>query len=614
MTGRRRYVVYAVLAALTFAVFAGVLGHDWIQLDDSVYVYDNPVVSRGLTAGSALHFLFHNHGLNWVPVTAFSHLLDVRLYGLEPRGHHATNLLLHVVNTLLVAIVLRRLTGAWWRSVVVAAVFAVHPLRVESVAWIAERKDVLSLLFFLLTLLAYARWAERPRPRRYLLVFTALLLGLWSKPMLITLPFVLVLIDVWPLGRLATGRKAARSAPPAGARPVTAPARPWWGLLAEKWALLILIAVVTAVTYNIQSHAGALPDAEVFTFGRRLANALIGYWRYIAMIFWPYRLSPFYPHEVDVNFVGAAVAAAGLLAVTLVTLGQARRRPYLAFGWLWYLGTLLPAVGLIQTGMHAYADRFTYIPGLGLAIAVVWGGAEAVAARPRPGRPLALALTGLILATLSVMTVHQLGYWRNSVTHGERVLEVSGDNPLARRLAHQWIGRALYSQGRRQEAAVHFEKELGLAVGYEDSLRGLLTSSPDDLETRRELAATLTRESRVEDGVEEYRGILSRSPDDLDALNNIAWIRATHEFARHRDGAEALRLALYACEISPEPLAVLYSTLAAASAEAGKFPEAVEAGRRAVALAGAARQAAEAERYAQQLREYEAGRPFHHGY
>jgi hypothetical protein len=439
--------VFVVLAALAFAVFAGVLGHDWIQVDDSVYVYDNPVVSQGLTAGRALHFLFHNHGLNWVPVTAFSHLLDVQLYGLDPGGHHATNLFLHLVNTLLVASVLRRLTGAWWRSVIVAALFAVHPLRVESVAWIAERKDVLSLLFFLLALLAYARWAERPSPRRHVLVFMALLLGLWSKPMVITLPFVLVLIDVWPLGRLTAGRNAGPgTARPTGSRSVSAPSRSLWGLLAEKWVLLVLITIVAVITYRIQSQAGALPDAEVFTVGRRLANALIGYWRYIAMTFWPQRLSPFYPHEVGVNALGAAAAAAGLLAVTLATLRLARRRPYLAFGWLWYLGTLLPAIGLIQTGMHACADRFTYIPGLGLSIAVVWGAADVVAARPNRGRPLAMALAGLIVAVLSVTTVHQLGYWRNSVTYGERVLEMSGDNPLARRLAHRWIGRALYSR------------------------------------------------------------------------------------------------------------------------------------------------------------------------
>jgi tetratricopeptide (TPR) repeat protein len=225
-----------------------------------------------------------------------------------------------------------------------------------------------------------------------------------------------------------------------------------------------------------------------------------------------------------------------------------------------------------------------------------------------------MVAAGFALALLMIATMRQVGYWRNTITYGERILAVSGDNPLARRVAHRWIGRTLYSEGRTPEAATHLEMALGLAVGYEDSLRGLLVRQPDDQETRRELAATLTREARVEDGIREYREILSRSPDDLDALNNVAWIRATHELARHRDGAEAVRLARRACALSPQSLAVLYSTLAAALAENGEFKEAVTAGHRAVALASADRQPEEAARYAKQLKEYEAGRPFHQSY
>ena len=589
-----RCLVLALLAVITFAVFAGVLRNGWIVIDDSGYVYDNPIVTRGLTLQGVLWFMHEPHGSNWVPVTAFSHMLDVQLFGLNPSGHHATNLLLHILNVMLVAIVLHRLTGAWWKSVLVASFFALHPLRVESVAWIAERKDVLSTFFFLITLGAYGRWVARPGATRFALVFVGLALGLMSKPMVITLPFLLVVLDAWPLGRLAVGPRSLR------------------GLIVEKWPLFALVAAASAVAFTIQRYSGAVDQSEFFSLERRVSNALISYWRYVGLILWPHKLAAFYPHGGEINVAGAAASAAGLVATTGVILRQARRFPYLAVGWLWFVGTLVPVIGLVQTGGHAYADRFTYIPCIGLLIAGVWGGG-ALLSGSRTGRIVASIAAVGALTGLAVATMHQVALWKNPTTLCTQVLAVSGDNPMARRVAHQWLGQSLYASGQTRLAIPHLEQSLGLACGFEDSLRHALELRPDDTETRRTLAAALTRETRVEDGIREYGEILARNPDDLDALNNVAWIRATHEQPRHRNGAEAVRLARHACDVSPEPVAVLYSTLAAAYAEDGRFPDAIRACRRAIEVAIAARETRESERYARQLEDYQSGRPFHHG-
>ncbi len=587
----------ALLAVATFVAFAGVLRSGWVWLDDSIYVYDNAIVSRGLTPEGVLWFTHQPHGSNWVPLTAISHMLDVELFGLRPAGHHATSLLLHILNALLLAIVLHRLTGAWWRSVLVAALFALHPLRVESVAWVAERKDVLSTFYFLLTLLAYARWVERPGAARFALVFAGLACGLMSKAMLITLPFLLLLLDAWPLGRFARGRAAARSLR---------------GLIAEKWLLFALVAVVSVVAFATQRYCGALRELEALPLGRRVGNALLSYWRYVGMLLWPHDLAAFYPHPVRLNVAGLAAAAVGLVAATLTVLRHARRFPYLAVGWLWFIGTLAPVIGLVQTGGHAYADRFTYIPCIGLLIAGVWGGAELLAASRTGRRVASVAVVGA-LAGLAVATAHQVSFWNGPTELCTRVLAVSGDSPHARRLANAWLGQALCAAGRTAEAIPHLEEGQGLTPGFEAGLRRALESRPDDTETRRLLAATLTRETRVEEAIREYGEILARDPDDLDALNNVAWIRATHEKERHRNGAEAVRLARHACEASPEPVAILYSTLAAAYAEDGRFPEAIHACRRAIDLATSARAIREARLYARQLVDYRAGRPFHFG-
>ena len=683
---RGRWLVLALLAAVTSAVFAGVLGHGWTLFDDPRYVFDNPRINRGWRLDQALWFLVQPHGENWHPLTSWSHMLDVQWFGLAPAGHHATSLLFHALNAALLAWVLFGLTGAWWRSVLVAALFALHPLRVESVAWISERKDVLSGLFFLLTLEAYRRWVARPdRLRRALLIVT-FALGLMSKPMLVTLPFLLVLLDIWPLGRLkGMPRNPA----------FRAPARPLRGLIAEKWPLLALSVASAVITFFVQRRGGAVVSAVLVGPARRLSNALIAYGRYVEKTFWPHDLAVLYPYRLELDAALTAGSAAALVTATTVFLWQARRRPYLAVGWLWYLGMLVPVIGLIQVGSQSYADRYTYLPTIGLMVALVWFVGELVA-DSRPGRFVASGAFALALAGLSIVTMRQVPVWKDTSTLFGHALAVTSANWVAHEKlgeallqegkipqaiaqleealrihptcadAHNNLGIILGMQGRREEALEHFRTaqrrmntaevhhNLAYALAnlgrvdeaipeYEAALRldpdryltlvmlskilgargrfaeaggylqHALELDPTDLETRRLFAVTLLQEGRIEEVLTAYREVLRQSPDDLDALNNVAWIRATHAEARHRDGAEAVRLAERARDRSPEPRAVLFSTLAAAYAEAGRLPEAVQAGERAVALAKSAGESREMAAYARQLERYRAGKPFHFG-
>jgi hypothetical protein len=316
-----------------------VLRSGWILFDDPEYVSAQPRVAGGLRLDNAIWFLFHPHAANWHPLTSWSHMLDARLFGLRPAGHHATSLFLHVLNAVLLVLVLFRLTGAWWRSLAVAALFALHPLRVESVAWVSERKDVLSGLFFVLALGAYGRWVERPGRLRYAMLMLALALGLMAKPMLVTLPFVLLLLDVWPLGRLALpGRsKAARGR-----------AQPLKTLVLEKWPLFALAAGSTLVTFLVQRRIGAVVPVEAMAPARRVANALLSYWRYVGRTLWPDHLAGYYQMRPATNWTGALAGALGLAVVTAACAFLMRRRPYLAVGWLWYVGMLVPVIGLIQ--------------------------------------------------------------------------------------------------------------------------------------------------------------------------------------------------------------------------------------------------------------------------
>ena len=485
------------LIAATLAAFAGVMRNRWLLLDDPLYVLVNPHVRAGFTLEGVVWFLRHPHGENWHPLTSISHMLDVQLFGLEPSGHHAVSLALHVLNAALLAVVLARLTGAWWRSLTVAALFALHPLRVESVAWVAERKDVLSALFFVVALECYRRWAARPTPGRYALLVVVVALGLMSKPMLVTLPFVLVLLDVWPLERLVTD-----AADPS--RPRRAPRRALAGLIAEKWALFALAAASSIVTFLVQRHTGAVAATALVSPAERICNALIAPWRYIGATLWPAGLIPFYPHPAAPNVAGAALALVGLVAVTGAALRAVPRRPWLAVGWLWYLGMLVPVIGLLQVGRQAIADRYTYLPAIGLMIALVWGVADLTARRPW-ARRAAIAATAAALVTCVILTTRQVARWRDTRTLFTWTLAVSPDNAVA----HESLGNALLEAHDVAGAIPHLERAAELAPDYPGALNNL--------------GSALGLAGRNDEAVQVFERAL-REHESADAHFNLAYV------------------------------------------------------------------------------------------
>ena len=345
------------LVAITWAVFGQTLAHDFVNFDDHVYVYENPLVVRGLTTEGIIGAFTHTHALNWHPLTTLSHMLDCQLYGLNAGGHHLTNVILHTISVLLLFLLLKQTTNALWQSAFVAALFAIHPLHVESVAWIAERKDVLSAVFFLLTLAAYVRYARAPSPPRYLLVALLLAFGLMSKPMLVTLPFVLLLLDYWPLGRLEGQKSEVESR--------------LRKLIVEKVPLLALSICSCIVTLFIQRQGPNAIDQLPFLW--RWNNMFVSYVTYIWQMLWPVRLAVFYPHPNDrLPLVDVIVAIAFIAGISLLVIYLRRTKPYLVTGWFWYLGMLVPVIGLVQVGEQAHADRYTYLPQIGLYIMIAW--------------------------------------------------------------------------------------------------------------------------------------------------------------------------------------------------------------------------------------------------
>jgi len=472
--GSKQDAVLAVaLCAVTLLVYSPVLANGFIFFDDPGYV-GNPYVLRGPTP-AGLHWAFTVFLLgNWIPLTLLSHMLDARVFGAWAGGHHLTSVLLHAANTVLLFLALRRLTGARWPSVAVAALFALHPLHVESVAWVAERKDVLCAFFWMLTLLAYVRYAERPGTGRFLPVAAGFVAALMAKPMAISLPFVLLLLDAWPLGRWQPFERTSHH----GAS--------FPRIAFEKTPLFLIAAASSVVTILAQRSDEALRSWDQYRVGLRIANALVSYVRYLGKTVWPADLILFYPF-VPIPAWQAIGAGALLAALCVLAALAARRRPHLLVGWLWYLGTLVPVIGLVQVGGQALADRYTYLPHVGLFVAAVWGGSELL--RGPRSRRLVAAATGIALATLAAATVVQLGYWRDSTVMSRRILAVDpanyralntlgallaqdGDvqggstflsqsfrnNPTLLGEVHIRTGNQLLAAGKREQALQHFRR------------------------------------------------------------------------------------------------------------------------------------------------------------
>lgn len=435
-----------LITTVTVAVYWPVLHNGFIDYDDPDYVTLNMAVRQGITLKGLAWSFTAFHAGNWHPLTWLSHMLDVQLFGMNPVGHHAVSLLFHVINALILCAIFQRLTGSIGRSTVVALLFALHPLHVESVAWISERKDLLSTMFWLLAAGTYAWYVRKPSVKRYLPIAFLFALGLMAKQMVVTLPLVLLLMDYWPLNRAALR--------PAGDKSIAAGIG---AILAEKVPLLIMAAAASLVTLRSQAAAGALSDANRQSSLLYAGNALLSYVKYLWKMIWPADLAIFYPFEPSAVTLPRVTAAAVLLAViTGIVIMQRRNRPWLLFGWGWYLITLLPVIGFIRVGSQAMADRYTYIPLIGPFVIVVWGAAE-LAGRWRNGiATKSLAL--VVLALLSIMTVKQISYWKDSYVLYNRALAVVERNWLA----HNNMGILLAQQYRFNEAISHFQEALAI--------------------------------------------------------------------------------------------------------------------------------------------------------
>lgn len=558
--GRRTRVLAGgfLVAAVLFA-YQGSLQNGFVEFDDNEYVTGNAVVRSGIR-GEGIWWAFTAfHSANWHPLTWLSHMLDCQVWGLNPAGHHLTSVILHAVNTILLLGLLHRMTGSFWRSWLVAALFALHPLHVESVAWVAERKDVLSGCFWVLTLSAYAAYVRNPTRARYWTVPALFALGLMAKPILVTLPFVLLLMDYWPLRR----------------------ARGWATLVAEKVPLFVLSAASAVITVLAQQTLGAVVPIERASAWARLSNAAAAYLRYLGRAFWPLDLAVYYLlRPVPLRLVVASVLL--LSAVSVWAVRERRRRPYLLVGWLWFLGTLVPVIGLVQVGSQAMADRYTYIPLIGLFVMVAWGVPDYLGGRLDRIRHVFVA--GL-LAALAWLTCVQVGYWRNSVVLFERALSIGGSNSLV----HYNLGVALAKEGRNEEAIVHYREALRLWPNY--------------LEARNNLGDALYARGRLAEAEPEYREALRLKPDFAPAHNSLGVVLALQKRAD-----EAIPHLQEAVRLQAGNMEFQYN-LSSALAEAGRFGEAAVAARTALSLVDTNREPELAAGIRNRLMSYEKGRP-----
>lgn len=597
------------LAVLTWAVFGQTLWYDFVNYDDPSYVYQNARITSGLNLANVVWAFTHIHSENWHPLTTITHMVDCQLHGLNPGWHHFTNVLLHVFAVVLLFIALLRMTGALWRSAIVSAVFAVHPLHVESVAWIAERKDVLSAVFFTLTLLAYLHYTRAPSLGRYLTVALLLALGLMSKPMLVTLPFVLLLLDYWPLERLEAPRSKS------GHRLSR--------LVLEKIPLIALSAISSAVTFLAQR--GAIGWTEQLPVSERITNTLVAYVVYIRQMFWPADLAVFYPHpenRLPVWEVGLALTL--LLGITVAALVFRKKAPYFVTGWLWYLGMLVPVIGLLQVGWQGHADRYTYLPQIGLYIAVTW----AVADLTRGWRFQRIALSSAAVLTIGALSWRawlQTSYWRDSETLFTHALAVTSNNDVAlnnlgiifldrgqldeaisklqaavdlrpeNAPAHDNLAKALLKKGQVTEAMVQYRKFLEL--------------EPANVEARNTLGTALIQQGHIREAVDQWQEALATQPENGNAASNLAWVFATCPEDSIRDGTRAVELGERALRISVGKIPMIYKVLAAAYAETGRFADAMETAQRGADLATSQGNPGLAAELQSNVALYQSGRP-----
>jgi len=532
-------IICGVLALATIATYAPVWRFDFVAIDDPQYVYANPNLASGLTTASIVWAFRAVHEANWHPLTWLSHALDIQLFGLAAGWHHVTNLVLHVTNTLLLFGLMRMLTRSVWKSALVAAVFAVHPLHVESVAWVAERKDVLCAFFFMLTAAAYVRYVRAPSPGRYVLVALGLAAGLMAKPMMVTMPMVLLLLDYWPLDRFRRGFGA---------------------LVLEKLPLFGVVAASSVVTFLVQQHGGAVKSLTQMPVALRLQNAIVSYVDYLAQTIWPVHMGLFYPFPSSLPLGRVVISAVILLAITGIAWAMRRRAPYALVGWLWFLGMLVPVSGIAEVGGQARADRFMYLPMIGLTIAIVW--TAAALARSR-NAIRAVAAAGVVIVIANAGVAHaQVQYWRDTVTLWSHTAEAT-DN-LENFGVYFSLAEYLRTTGRPADAIPRYETALLKNPAYTEARQGLVRAlmdakqperaeaaledwvraKPDDAEARTLLGSLLVDLDRAPEAERHFVEAIRLRPDNADAHWRLALLRASQ--ARLVDAlpefAEAVRL------------------------------------------------------------------------
>ncbi len=529
-SAHKRALLVVFLLAITFAVFWQSTGHEFIVYDDNVYVGENIHVNTGLTYRNMVWAFTTIEASNWHPLTWLSHMLDCQVYGLNPKGHHLTNILFHIANTFLLWYLLFSATRQYWQSIFVAALFALHPLHVESVAWIAERKDLLSTFFMFGTLILYTRYTKTTRPLFYVLALVLYVFGLMSKPMLVTLPFVMLLWDFWPLGRLRL--RALLREDTQYSMPDETSSPSLLHLILEKLPFFALSLLSSIVTYYAQAHGESVAGARAVPFTFRSVNALVSYAKYIENMLWPHDLAVIYPLPRTLTLVQAAVSGLILIGITVVVCRRARVNPFLPMGWLWYLGTLVPVIGLVQVGRQAMADRYTYIPLIGLFIMISWG-IPALTGTFRYRRSIITAVALLVLVGSSLCTWRQLGYWKNNITLFTHAIQVVENNYVA----HMNLGLAFFQRGDTEEAIKHYFRALsmrpntddlcyylGLAFGVQGNLnesiiflRKAVEINPKFAVAHYNLGVALARQGRLDEGIRHFTRALQIDPALMEA-------------------------------------------------------------------------------------------------
>lgn len=617
-----KLLIYIGLAAATFAAYEPTLHNGFVNYDDDIYITKNIHVTGGITPDSVIWAFTQPHDYMWHPLTTLSHILDCQLFGLKASRHHFVSLLIHIVNALLVFWILTNLTGSIWLSAFIAAVFALHPVQVESVAWAAERKTVLSGLFWFLTISVYIWYTKRPGTGRYILLFLVFGLCIMTKPVVVTLPLALLLLDYWPLERVKWELSIKPLTPNAQAqRKISAVL-----LIIEKMPLLLLSAVLAVITFIFQKNGEVVSSLEKLPLNFRIANAFISYIRYIGKIIWPSGLAVIYPY-FHLNLTDAAVITCVLLfaMATILCIYIGRRRKYVAVGWLWYAGTLVPMVGLVQVGSQPMANRYMYISILGLLIITVFAVKELVADKAHRKILIAVLAAGLLFA-LGILTRMQVKHWQNDFTLFGYALEVTENNTIA----ENGFGSALSKAGRYNEAVLHLTKAILISPTHSNARSNLgkvflkqgklneaiacfdelIKQKKDSPEAHVNLAVAYYQQGKYDLAMQNCSKAEQSKLEDSEELNNLAWILATIGDASANDANKAIGYARRACELTAYNDADILDTLAVAYAAAGKFNDAIMTAEKALNIAKTAGQENTFREIQNRLELYKAGKSY----